>query len=61
MTAMLLKKARKESKLKQSAFMEKHSIDVTQATFSRWETGEIAVPVEVLLSLGILSPAVEVR
>ncbi|MCG9553814.1 helix-turn-helix transcriptional regulator [Vibrio sp. Isolate32] len=61
MTSLLLKKARKESNLKQSEFIEKHSLDVTQATFSRWESGHIAVPVDVLLSLGILKPALELN
>ncbi|ARC91214.1 hypothetical protein B6A42_02335 [Vibrio coralliilyticus] len=61
MTALLLKHCRKESGLKQADFIKKHKIPVTQATFSRWEKGKQAVPVEVLLSLGLIAPAVEVN
>ncbi|MGF1716116.1 helix-turn-helix transcriptional regulator [Photobacterium chitinilyticum] len=56
MTALLLKRKREQSGLEQSEFMEKYNIAVSQPTFSRWENGKQAVPVEVLLSLDLLVP-----
>lgn len=54
MTAALLKQKREQSGLEQGEFMKKHKLPVSQATYSRWENGKQSVPVEVLLSLGLL-------
>lgn len=56
MTAELLRKKRELSGLNQRQFMKQYDIKVTQPVFSRWETGEIAVPVQVLLKLGLIAP-----
>ena len=54
MTSELLKNFRRKTKLNQEQFIKTYKIDIAQSVFSRWETGKIAVPVSVLLNLGIL-------
>ncbi|WP_045392505.1 helix-turn-helix domain-containing protein [Vibrio rotiferianus] len=58
LSAMLLHKARKDSGLKQSEFITKHKLGVTQATFSRWESGKAQVPADILLKVGAVRPLV---
>lgn len=56
LTAALLKQCREKSGLEQIEFINHHNIPTSQGTFSRWELGLIAVPVCVLLDLGLLVP-----
>ncbi|NOH85913.1 helix-turn-helix transcriptional regulator [Vibrio sp. 03-59-1] len=58
-SAMLLHKARKDSGLKQLEFMKKHKLDVSQGTYSRWESGKTQVPASVLFDLKLVRAAVE--
>ncbi|AIW16293.1 helix-turn-helix domain-containing protein [Vibrio tubiashii] len=54
MTAHLISDARIRSGLNQQEFIDKHKLSVTQATLSRWETGQIQVSTDVLLKLGLV-------
>ena len=54
LTAQVVRRARLESGLEQLQFIEQHKLNITQATFSRWETGQIQAPTEVLLQIGVL-------
>ncbi|HDY7522295.1 TPA: helix-turn-helix transcriptional regulator [Vibrio vulnificus] len=56
MGSLLLIKARKESGLKQAEFIERYGLEVTQPTFSRWESGKQQVPFDVLLKVGAIKP-----
>lgn len=53
MTAHIVSQARKESGLEQKAFIDKHELNVSQATFSRWETGQQQIPSEKMLAMGV--------
>ncbi|BCL69697.1 hypothetical protein TUMSATVNIG1_16530 [Vibrio nigripulchritudo] len=55
-TASLITEARAETGLTKAEFLEQHGINVTQATLSRWETGEIQVPLAVLIELNLVKP-----
>ncbi|MEZ8794823.1 transcriptional regulator [Vibrio tasmaniensis ZS-17] len=59
MTAKLIRDARLRSGLKQSEFISKHNLDITQATFSRWETGQAQVPANVLFELGLVGEVIQ--
>lgn len=52
-TAHLISTARQRSGLEQQEFIDKHGLSISQATFSRWETGHIQVSVDVLIQLGL--------
>lgn len=54
MTAHIVSKARQESGLTQQEFIDKHNLDVTQATFSRWESGLQQIPSEKMLAMGVV-------
>lgn len=53
MTAHIVSQARKESGLTQKEFIDKYSLGVTQATFSRWESGLQQIPSEKLFVMGV--------
>ena len=57
-TAKLIRDARLRSGLQQKDFISQNSLEITQATFSRWETGQAQVPANVLLKLGLVSEAI---
>ncbi|MEZ8382248.1 transcriptional regulator [Vibrio splendidus] len=57
-TAKLIRDARLRSGLQQKDFISQNNLEITQATFSRWETGQAQVPVNVLLKLGLVSEAI---
>ncbi|MDE9381768.1 XRE family transcriptional regulator [Vibrio alginolyticus] len=57
-TAKLIRDARLRSGLQQKDFISQNNLKITQATFSRWETGQAQVPVDVLLKLGLVSEAI---
>ncbi|MBY7729937.1 XRE family transcriptional regulator [Vibrio splendidus] len=57
-TAKLIRDARLRSGLQQKDFIFQYNLEITQATFSRWETGQAQVPVDVLLKLGLVSEAI---
>ena len=57
-TAKLIRHARLRSGLQQKDFISQNNLEITQATFSRWETGQAQVPVNVLLKLGLVSEAI---
>ncbi|WP_254051688.1 DNA-binding transcriptional regulator [Vibrio sp. Evd11] len=44
-TAKLIRDARLRSGLQQKDFISQNNLEITQATFSRWETGQAQVPV----------------
>ncbi|MDE1323873.1 helix-turn-helix transcriptional regulator [Vibrio aestuarianus] len=54
MTAMLIREARLRSGLEQKQFIDKHGLDISQATFSRWETGRTQAPTEILIKMGLV-------
>lgn len=58
MTAKIISEAREKSGLKQAEFIAVNQLNVTQATFSRWETGHIQVPSSVLLKLGLVKAVI---
>lgn len=58
LTATLIRDARLRSGLEQKEFIEKYKLDVSQATFSRWESGQIQVSAGVLFKLGLVKPAI---
>lgn len=57
-TAKLIRDARLRSGLQQKDFISQNNLEITQATFSCWETGQAQVPVNVLLKLGLVSEAI---
>ncbi|MEZ8543278.1 multiprotein-bridging factor 1 family protein [Vibrio splendidus] len=57
-TAKLIRDARLRSGLQQKDFISQNNLEITQTTFSRWETGQAQVPVNVLLKLGLVSEAI---
>lgn len=58
LTAILIRDARLRSGLEQKEFIERYKLDVSQATFSRWESGQIQVSAGVLFKLGLVKPAI---
>ena len=56
LTASLIQQCRQKSGLEQAEFIKRHDIPVSQATFTRWETGKISVPIGILLSLNLITP-----
>ncbi|WP_299695550.1 hypothetical protein [uncultured Vibrio sp.] len=57
-TAKLIRDARLRSGLQQKDFISQNNLEITQATFSRWETGQAQVPVSVLLKLGLIAEGI---
>nr|PMI55171.1 transcriptional regulator [Vibrio lentus] len=57
-TQKLIRDARLRSGLQQKEFISQNNLEITQATFSSWETGQAQVPVDVLLKLGLAREAI---
>lgn len=38
----------------QEEFIQKHELEISQATLSRWVSGQQAIPLHVLIHLGIV-------
>ncbi|MCC4786045.1 hypothetical protein LMH77_24365 [Vibrio lentus] len=57
-TQKLIRDARLRSGLQQKDFISQNNLEITQATFSSWETGQAQVPIDVLLKLGLAREAI---